>query len=220
MRVRLKSIDAFAGVNAVLFVVLCVFRYYDRFLQYVGPDRVQEFFIYAAVILAGIGMLWRLFRRYSFEPVVLVLVEIGILMHFAGAFVMVEEGRLYDVLIAGVRYDKFVHAFNACTVTLLLDRVFAIQRIPRTPVNALLLMMVVLGLGAVVEIVEYAVVLTVPANGVGGYDNNMQDLIANAGGAVLYLALRAVRGSLRRYPYVHALLAGSRAGVRAGARAG
>ena len=40
------------------------------------------------------------------------------------------------------------------------------------------------------EIVEYGVVLTVPNNGVGGYDNNMQDLIANFCGSISFLLLR------------------------------
>jgi hypothetical protein len=55
----------------------------------------------------------------------------------------------------------------------------------------LFVLLVVLGLGAVIEIVEYVVVLTVPRNGVGGYDNNMQDLIANLCGAGAFLMLGA-----------------------------
>ena len=39
--------------------------------------------------------------------------------------------------------------------------------------------------------VEYGVVFTVENNGVGGYDNNMQDLLANFCGSLTYLVLRA-----------------------------
>jgi hypothetical protein len=53
--------------------------------------------------------------------------------------------------------------------------------------------LVVLGLGAIIEIVEYIVVLTVPQNGVGGYDNNMQDLLANLAGASSFMLVTALR---------------------------
>ncbi len=116
--------------------------------------------------------------------------QIGIAMHFSGAFVQIEGGRLYDAHVLGLRYDKYVHFVNAFSATLLVGRLFQIQSIALTRVNSVLLMLVVLGLGAVIEIVEYVVVLTVPANGVGGYDNNMQDLMANFCGASAFLLLR------------------------------
>jgi uncharacterized membrane protein YjdF len=186
----MKRIDVFAGFNLALFVVLCASRYYDRFILYIGRDNLSEFFIYAAVILAGIGLLWSVFRRYEFPPVLLIVLQVGILMHFAGAFVLVGEGRLYDVHLAGIRYDKFVHVVNACGAAVLVHRLFQIQGIALTSINAVFLFLVVLGLGAVIEVVEYAVVLTVPGNGVGGYDNNMQDLIANAIGSGGYVLTR------------------------------
>jgi hypothetical protein len=37
------------------------------------------------------------------------------------------------------------------------------------------------------------VVLTVPQNGVGGYDNNMQDLLANLVGASSFMLTTALR---------------------------
>jgi hypothetical protein len=51
-------------------------------------------------------------------------------------------------------------------------------------------LLVVLGLGAVVEIVEYFVVLTVAHQGVGDYHNNLQDLVANLVGASTHLLVR------------------------------
>ena len=63
--------------------------------------------------------------------------------------------------------------------------------------SGLAVLLVVLGLGAVVEIVEYLVMLTVPNAGVGGYDNNMQDLIGNLLGGTLFVVLDCVRRSRR-----------------------
>ena len=189
-----KKIDLFVGTNVLLFLGLCVFRYYARFVEYRGAEHIEEFFVYAGAILAAIFVLWRVFRRYSFDTTILVLMQIGILMHFSGAFVLTEEGRLYDAHLAGIRYDKYVHFVNAFAGALLVSHLFRFQGIPLTRINQVLLLFVVLGLGGLVEIVEYIVVLTVPQNGVGGYDNNMQDLIANFFGCVAFLLLLLARG--------------------------
>lgn len=189
----MRKLDTFAAFNAVLFLLLCVFRYHARFVAYRGAEHIEEFFIYAGAILVGIGVLWWRFRTRSFDGALLVLLEAGILMHFAGAFVPIEGGRLYDAHLLGVRYDKYVHLVNAFAVTALVMRLFRVQGIAASATNGVFLVLVVLGLGALVEIVEYLVVLTVPNNGVGDYDNNMQDLIANVAGVSAWLAFRTAR---------------------------
>ncbi len=190
---RLRPVDAFAAVNIGLFLVLLVFRYHARFVHYRGPGHLEEFFIYAIVLLFGIIALWHTFRDHAFDPRLLALVQVGILMHFAGAFVQFPGGRLYDQHLLGIRYDKFVHLVNALAIAMLVDRVFTILALPRGPLTRVILLTTVLGLGAVIEVVEYVVVLTIPANGVGDYDNNMQDLIANVCGGALYLLATAWR---------------------------
>ena len=79
-----------------------------------------------------------------------------------------------------------------------MSRLFRIQKIPLTRVNNVFVVLVVLGLGGVIEIVEYIVVLTVPAKGVGGYDKNMQDLMANVLGATGFMLAKYVRGRNKR----------------------
>lgn len=194
----MKKIDAFALTNVVLFVLLCVFRYYARFVQYRGAAHIGEFFVYAAVIMVGIAILWFVFRHYEFEGSTLLLVQLGILMHFSGAFVMIDNHRLYDQVLFGLRYDKYVHFVNAFAATVLISRLFRIQKIALTRSNNVFVVLVVLGLGAVIEIVEYAVVLTVPQNGVGGYDNNMQDLMANLAGACSFMLAKYLWGRRAR----------------------
>jgi hypothetical protein len=188
---RWRPIDGFTAVNVALFLVLLVFRYHKRFVAYRGPGHLEEFFIYASVLLFGILALWWTFREQHFDPRILALLQVGILMHFAGAFVQLNGGRLYDLTVGGIRYDKPVHLVNAFAIAALTDRLFRILAIPRGPLTRLLLLMTVLGLGATIEMLEYVVVLTVETNGVGDYDNNMQDLIANLCGGALYLAVGA-----------------------------
>lgn len=199
----MKKIDAFVLTNVVLFVLLCVFRYYARFVQYRGGAHIGEFFVYAAVIMLGIAVLWFVFRHYEFEGSTLLLVQLGILMHFSGAFVFVDDHRLYDQVVLGLRYDKYVHFVNAFAATLLISRLFQIQKIALTRSNNVFVVLVVLGLGAVIEIVEYMVVLTVPGNGVGGYDNNMQDLMANLVGAGSFMLAKYLWGWRARAESTH-----------------
>lgn len=178
----LTRIDGFAGLNLMLFLLVASFRYHDRFVHHFGVARVHEFFVYACVLIVGIGWLWWIFRRTPISMMVLFWVEIGIVMHFLGAFVLIGEGRLYDQNLLGIRYDKYVHFVNAVAATALVVRLLRIRSrafVPLSAFDALAAMLIVLGLGAIIEMVEYLVMLTVPGNGVGGYDNNMQDLIAN-----------------------------------------
>ncbi|WP_157726372.1 DUF2238 domain-containing protein [Imhoffiella purpurea] len=183
-------------MNALLFLMMCVFVYYSRFVAYRGAANIHEFFVYALAILLAILFLWLHFRRYSFGPGLLLMVQLGILMHFAGAFVRVDDHRLYDEFLLGIRYDKYVHLVNAFVSALLVRQLFILRRISLAGINRLFVVLTVLGLGALVEIVEYLVVNTVRNNGVGGYDNNMQDLIANMFGATLFLVYLAVRERL------------------------
>jgi hypothetical protein len=48
-----------------------------------------------------------------------------------------------------------------------------------------------------VEIIEYLAFVAVPDAGVGGYANNMQDLISNLIGALLFVTAAAIVRSLR-----------------------
>jgi hypothetical protein len=181
---RLHNNDIFALVNIGLFTLLVGTVYLDRFGHYRGPANLGEFFIYGCAIAILICILWIFLRRVEYPAWLLAMVQVGLLGHFAGAFVAVDGGRLYDTFWLGVGYDKYVHVFNALIATCVLIHLF-----DRLGVNFafrwLVVVMVVLGGGAVLEIMEYLVSLIVQNAGVGGYDNNMVDLIANAAGASL-----------------------------------
>jgi len=187
-----KNVDLFVLTNICLFVLLCVFRYYARFLHYRGAVNIYEFFVYAVGIITLIIILWMFFRRYTFDTSMLVLLEIGILMHFSGAFVQINGHRLYDEHFLWIRYDKYVHLINSFVVSILVRKIFIIQKSELGQINLIFIFLIVLGLGAIVEIVEYGVTKTVPHNGVGDYGNNMQDLIGNCAGGLLYLWMTSV----------------------------
>jgi putative membrane protein len=181
---RIVPLDVFIAVNLALFACLCVFTYYARFIAYRGAANVWEFFVYAAVIVLVIAGAWLTLRRSAIAGRMLLLVQAGILAHFAGAFVQWDGLRLYDHAWFGIRYDKFVHLLNAFVAVRAMAHICERRGVRVAGVTKFVVGLSVLGLGAIVEIVEYLVMLTIPGNGVGGYDNNMQDLIANGIGAL------------------------------------
>jgi hypothetical protein len=186
-RSKAHAVDAFVVFNLLLFMAMTVLFYQDRFIHYRGQAHIAEFYFYAILIFSSICVLWRIFRHSAIPAGVLAVLQIGILMHFAGGLVVPESGRLYDVYFAGVRYDKYVHLVNGCATGLLVCWVWKRGGVRWGGLAALTIGLAVLGLGGVVEIAEYAVYCTVPSNGVGGYDNNMQDLYSNLLGVLIAL---------------------------------
>ena len=193
---RLRNCDLFAAVNMVLFMVMGGVVYLQRFLVYRGPGNLNEFFVYACAIGAVILVAWLSLRQTNYPARLYIVTQAGILAHFAGAFISIGGQRLYDSQILGLGYDKFVHMFNAAVGASLIAHLF--EGVPLRPLmKALVVLMIVLGAGAVVEILEFMVSLTIPNAGVGDYNNNMGDLVANAVGAAAYLAVTGMMDEIR-----------------------
>ncbi len=196
---RFTRFDLFIAFNSFLFLQMCIFVYFDRFVHYRGLANIHEFFIYAGVILLLILVTWNRFRHLNISSWVLLLIEIGILMHFAGAFIQVDGHRLYDSRFLDIRFDKYVHFVNAMIATLVTIHVFQKRQLQVGGFMLMVAVLVVLGLGGINEIVEYIVTLTVEHNGVGAYHNNMLDLVANLLGSIsAALVFRYAPGATRR----------------------
>lgn len=190
-RATLNTMDVFFAFNVALFLMMCAFAYYDRWVKYMGSGRaaIAEFFFYAVVLIVALGATWAFLRRFTYPGWLLVLVEAGIVAHFAGGLVHFGGARLYDHVFFGVRYDKYVHFANAFVGAVAVQEICRLRRLPIHTFTRLIAFLAVLGLGTGVEICEFFVTRTIPQNGVGGYDDNMRDLIANVCGGGLYLAL-------------------------------
>lgn len=186
----MRPLDKFVFFNLALFLLMAGTVYYDRFIQFRGTGNLLEFYLYAVFITGVILIGWRNFRHVELPWMLLLFIELGILMHFAGGLLVIDGQRLYDHFALGIRYDKYVHFTNALVAAASVDTIFARKRLRLSGLRPLVILLAVLGMGAIIEILEYWVAVTVPHNGVGDYDNNMQDLIGNFTGGVTYIVWR------------------------------
>lgn len=189
----MTNLDLFAFVNAFLFMMMSVFVYYDRFIAYRGSANLHEFFFYAIVIFLVICYTWLKFRHFDVRLSILMLIEITIILHFAGAFVQIDGSRLYDFRFFDIRYDKFVHLINSMIATVVVLYLLHNNHIKTTKLILTAIVLSVLGVGAVIEILEFIVTLTVPHNGVGDYTNNMLDMVANFIGSLIVISFYNVQ---------------------------
>jgi hypothetical protein len=183
----LGPFDWFVLCNLSIFLAAAGSVFLKRFIRYRGEEHLGEFGIYAVVSVVVILAVWRTLRRHDWPLWLLLAMEVAILAHFAGGLVQTGDGRLYDLVLFEVRFDKVVHVFNSFVAALV------VSRVSRCRGPAVVLM--VLGLGALWEIVEYAVVSRVPDAGVGLYANNLQDLVANLIGSLAWWGCSTLRGA-------------------------
>ncbi|PIF04214.1 MAG: hypothetical protein CSA86_02525 [Arcobacter sp.] len=182
-----NNINIFTFFNAFLFLCMCIFVYFDRFIKYRGTANIHEFFLYASVIFLVIFLAWVKFKEIKVKTYILLAIQITIFIHFAGAFVEIDGHRLYDFRILSIRYDKFVHFINSFIGAFIIHYLFKKYNVDMGRMTLIGLGFIVLGIGAFIEILEFMVVLTVPHNGVGDYVNNMSDLLANLFGVIIYI---------------------------------
>jgi len=88
-----------------------------------------------------------------------------------------------------IRFDKYVHFINSLIAAIVVSEIIKMKGLPINGFTQLLTLLAVLGLGSLIEISEYTVTLTIASNGVGGYDDNMRDMIANGCGGIFFLLL-------------------------------
>ena len=149
--------------------------------------------VYLAVVLVGGVTVVGLHRRYRFSLATRIGLVVFALGHVAGGMVPVGDGVLYQVWMVEpvLRYDNLQHAWGFGFVGRAVWE--ALRNRVGDPLDAPLLLwwIIVLGagaLGAVNEVIEWVMTLTIPGTDVGGYDNTSRDLVANIVGGVLVAA--------------------------------
>ena len=99
---------------------------------------------------------------------------------------VINGGPLYELPVLGsIRYDKVFHTVAAGVVAWTLLEALKNRGLRPTAELGFVAATLAIGAGALVEVVEYFGSLIIENNSVGGYTNNMQDLIANMVGAAI-----------------------------------
>ncbi|MCC6305404.1 MAG: DUF2238 domain-containing protein [Rhodobacteraceae bacterium] len=172
-----------------------------------------EFLIYVATMVILILLVGANLRRAEFPPAMLWALSLWGFLHMAGGGIRVGEGALYGAVLLPLtadganeltllKYDQVVHAWGfgvtAWVLRHLLLRHFPASRGSWTA--AAYPALAAMGLGATNEIIEFTAVLATPETGVGGYANTLLDLVFNALGAILGVALAAAADRRRPAP--------------------
>ncbi|MBS0409689.1 MAG: hypothetical protein JSR86_07225 [Proteobacteria bacterium] len=196
MHTRLKPVDAFVGVNVLLLAAGSALFVLQRLNNLEARSNLAEMVVYVLTIAAAIVAGWRRMRRAALPLTTLGAMQLGILSAFAGGVVHIHGMRLYDTDLLGLPFDKWVHGLNAVAGMAFTQALLQPAKgvVPR----GLAVLLIVQGCGAIVEAIEYVCQALIPNTGVGGYDNNMQDLLANLGGGLIYLAAQAAWGVIAR----------------------
>jgi uncharacterized membrane protein YjdF len=159
-----------------------------------------EFVAYAVALVIEVGFVCVLHRRVGLSATTLWCLAAWAVLHMAGGTVSIPEGSplldghatkpvLYGVRLHPwtPRYDQIVHAFGFFAATLAAwEGIVSFMRADRRPGvgQALVAALVGMGLGAVNEVIEFTMTLTLPETGVGGYTNTGWDLVSNTVGSV------------------------------------
>ncbi|MFZ5828270.1 MAG: alpha/beta hydrolase [Bacillota bacterium] len=189
----LTRFDRFVLGNFLLWSGVILFGYRWRNL---------EFYIYVLLVLlqaAGMFAAWAALRRFRIPLWALLLLQVAIVLHLLGGTIFIEQTRLYDLhLIEGLplpawfsqffRYDKLVHLYFAAIGVAGLSQVWPQMGLgePRG-IQRVVIFLTVMGICAIVEALEYMGTKLAHIPEVGGYDNNLQDLLSNLVGALLAL---------------------------------
>ena len=141
---------------------------------------------YVAVTVFLIGAVGLVHRSVRFSDITLWALALAAIGNLAGGVLIFGGAPLYELsLIGSIRYDKVFH-----TVATGIGAWASLEALEtwtgsRRPALVFAAAMMASGAGALVEVVEYVGTLVRENTVVGGYSNNMQDLIANTMGALI-----------------------------------
>lgn len=179
-----KRILVFTLAYLALFTAIAVARRNFEFLYYIV--------LMVGLVLFVVGY----HRRLHLSNFVLAALSLVGLLHVMGGNIHFAETRLYETYLLGkvIRYDNVVHSFGILVMTLVLYSALVphLDRGVRgsSTVLSVVLVVMAMGVGAFIEIVEFGAVAFLGAGEqVGDYWNNSLDLVFNLIGSLVGVAL-------------------------------
>jgi len=149
-----------------------------------------EFVFYALISTLFFLFIVSYYHKLKLTETLLIGISLHWLLSFMGGTLSIGETRLFDFwILPFVRYDNIVHTFGVFVLTFIAFNLLRPHFKLKNKVSlfhfSLLLFLIVMGLGAVAEIMELMAVLWLGAGStVGDYFNNAYDLVWNGIGAI------------------------------------
>ncbi len=168
---------------------------------YFLQDLNIEFVIYAGVIAAVFLLVALTQKTIQFPSYVLWLISIWGLLHILGGIVPTRDGvlfayRIYPFIDRGgeffvLKYDQVVHMYLYGVMSVAFLHIIRRTLGAVRPVWIIFLtaILAAMGVGALNEIMEFFIAITLARNGVGGYENTLLDLVFNFSGAVVAMGI-------------------------------
>lgn len=139
---------------------------------------------YVPITIVLVAIFWRIHLAVGFSSGLLWGLALVAAGNLAGGVLLVDGAPLYQLEVLGpIQYDKLFHAAATGVGAWAAYEALVRWGVPHRPLLVFAAVMLAIGGGALVEIVEYFGSLLIENNSVGDYANNMQDLIANTVGA-------------------------------------
>ena len=150
-----------------------------------------EYIYYNSTLLLGFIALFVFYNKIHLKIPLLTGLTILALLHLAGGNIIDNGLRLYQTSVYSIPYDKIVHVFGSFVVTLIaynfIERTLDREDRKKTLLVGFIILMIGVGAGAIVEIIEFLATLIFDNTIVGDYANNAGDLVANLVGVLAAL---------------------------------
>ncbi|MFH1592775.1 MAG: hypothetical protein ABIB47_05405 [Candidatus Woesearchaeota archaeon] len=175
--------------KGVIFLSL-VFLVYSLFFLIISiQNSYYEYVYYNVAMMVGFVVFLFFNEKIHLKlPMIFGLLVLGFL-HLAGGNILLNGLRLYENSLFLIPYDKIVHVFGTFVVTLIIYNIIHSTLKEKYESKLFfvgsLVFIVGLGLGTLVEILEFFATLIFESTIVGDYSNNAGDLVANAFGALI-----------------------------------
>ena len=213
---KFRKEDVFCLLNIILMYLMVFFVYYPR---HRGQLHMGLVYLYFAAATAALLSAWRLIRSWNVPLAALILVQIGLILHDIGGLSLFGR-RTYELYALGIPYDKIVHFYNSLAGLLALRMFLCGMGVKLSKFELPILVGTVMGAGALVEVIEYIGIRTLPSSSawqfsiplIDLYDNNLGDMVANCVGslaAAMLIAFEMRMPFLRRVPAENEILRGN-----------